>query len=170
MYECVPIQIRSGVSFIQHLNVVRHLASSATENKCSLLAVHLIPGQAEDNAGALAGPVDHEVEVAVVEVEHGALGAVRVQDPGRGLQLRGLPRVPRVPLVPGAGVSEHRGHALQLVRVAAAEAEAWPRHQAQYHERGQRQCLCHWTAEPHLDDEDFLSSLLYFFIYKIRLA
>ena len=32
VYECVPIQIRSGVSFIQHLNVVRHLASSATEN------------------------------------------------------------------------------------------------------------------------------------------
>ena len=32
VYECVPNQIRSGVSFIQHLNVVRHLASSATEN------------------------------------------------------------------------------------------------------------------------------------------
>ena len=30
--ECVPIKNRSGVSFIQHLNVVRHLASSATEN------------------------------------------------------------------------------------------------------------------------------------------
>ena len=32
VYECVPIQNRSGVIFIQHLNVVRHLASSATEN------------------------------------------------------------------------------------------------------------------------------------------
>ena len=32
VYECVPIQNQSGVSFIHHLNVVRHLASSATEN------------------------------------------------------------------------------------------------------------------------------------------
>ena len=32
VYECVPIQDRCGVSFIQHLNVVRHLATSATEN------------------------------------------------------------------------------------------------------------------------------------------
>ena len=30
VYECVPIKNQSGVSFI--LNVVRHLASSATEN------------------------------------------------------------------------------------------------------------------------------------------
>ena len=35
VYECVPIQNRSGVSFIQHLNVVRHLATSATETFCS---------------------------------------------------------------------------------------------------------------------------------------
>ena len=37
MYEYVPIQNRSGVSFIQHLNVDRHLASSATENCISLI-------------------------------------------------------------------------------------------------------------------------------------
>ena len=41
MYECVPIQNRSGVSFIQHLNVDRHLASSATEN-CILRLISLI--------------------------------------------------------------------------------------------------------------------------------
>ena len=37
----LPIQIRSGVSFIQHLNVDRHLASSATEN-CIFKLISLI--------------------------------------------------------------------------------------------------------------------------------
>ena len=33
-------------------------------------SVNLISGQAEDNGGSLTSPVDHEVEVGVIEVEH----------------------------------------------------------------------------------------------------
>ena len=37
-----------------------------------------VPGQAEHHIGALTGPVDHQVEVAVVEREHGDRGEVEL--------------------------------------------------------------------------------------------
>ena len=33
-------------------------------------SINLISGQAEDNGGSLTSPVDHEVEVGVIEMEH----------------------------------------------------------------------------------------------------
>ena len=36
-----------------------------------VFCIHLVSGQAEDYGGALTGPVDHQVKVRVIQMEHG---------------------------------------------------------------------------------------------------
>ena len=58
---------------------------------------YLISGETEHNTGSTAGPVNHQVEVTVVEREHGALHHV-LHHPGPG-----VPGAAGVPPHPGTG-------------------------------------------------------------------
>ena len=42
---------------------------------------HLISGQAEYDGGSLPGPVDHQVEMGVVQVKNGTIGRAVETDP-----------------------------------------------------------------------------------------
>ena len=84
-----------------------------------LFYTHLVSCEAEYDAGVLAGPVDHQVQVAVVEVEGGAHRLV-LDEPGLALHPARVPPRPRPD--PGIlGVSEDVLDPLLLVHMTTGQ-------------------------------------------------
>ena len=63
------------------VEIVGKSANFYFKNPQNFECLYLTGGQAEDNGGAIAGPVNHQVQVAVLQVKHGSYIQIVLEPP-----------------------------------------------------------------------------------------